>query len=253
MKLKKLDHLRQQEQVQHREAILQQEKIFELYIVPPTQLRMVYEENTSSTVPNPRRQDTTTNRQSDKDRKLHGDQNDVQTEEYGCNPGQAGLQTTLLHDYSVIIPVIDMDEEYAKTMIIDTYQQTAKKRTSAYNHRFIVFMIQHHAKKTKDVMRKAGLTDQEIDKVYDYFDERAPNLFNGPTDNWGTTTTTKIDCNKPLPRPYHQLPCSGRRHGNRSRHKGYSTTSTTTVLKLTYYVFGYDQDNDNENLVYNDY
>eukprot|EP00971_Amphidinium_carterae_P350918 6491806-Amphidinium_carterae.1 len=60
-----------------------------------TQLRMVYEEDSGSTVPNPR-QDATTDRQSDKDRRVHGDQDDVQTEEYDCVLGQAGLQTTPL-------------------------------------------------------------------------------------------------------------------------------------------------------------
>eukprot|EP00971_Amphidinium_carterae_P020039 395014-Amphidinium_carterae.1 len=73
--------------------------------------------------------------------------------------------------------------------------------------------------------------------------------------------STRLDRNEPLPRPHYQPPCSGttddyyaydQRHGNRSKRKGYSTTSTTTVLKLNYYVFGYCQDN-TDKLVYIEY
>eukprot|EP00971_Amphidinium_carterae_P256959 5101363-Amphidinium_carterae.6 len=32
----------------------------------------------------------------------------------------------------------------------------------------------------EDSLKKTGLTEQEIDKAYEYFDERAPNLFNSP-------------------------------------------------------------------------
>eukprot|EP00971_Amphidinium_carterae_P243656 4839095-Amphidinium_carterae.1 len=73
-----------------------------------------------------------------------------------------------------------MNEDHAKAMIIDIYQQATKKQTTAYTHRFILFMIHQHVERTKDVMKKAELTEQEIDKAYEHFDERAPNLFNGP-------------------------------------------------------------------------
>eukprot|EP00971_Amphidinium_carterae_P096961 1919468-Amphidinium_carterae.1 len=91
-----------------------------------------------------------------------------------------GYKQHHFHEYSVITTDIDMNEDYAKTMIVDIYQQAAKKQTTACNHRFIVFMIQYHAERRKDVMKRAGLTEQTIDKGYEYVDERTPNLFNGP-------------------------------------------------------------------------
>eukprot|EP00971_Amphidinium_carterae_P273908 5436201-Amphidinium_carterae.1 len=76
------------------------------------------------------------------------------------------------HNYSVITVDKYLDEEYARHMIIDIYAQYNKKEkqrkgtTFLSNHPtpqlphqngFMVFMIQHHAKKFTKIMKDAGV------------------------------------------------------------------------------------------------
>eukprot|EP00971_Amphidinium_carterae_P261671 5191276-Amphidinium_carterae.1 len=216
-----------------------------------------------------------------------------------------------------------MNEDYAKAMIIDIYQQAAKKQTTAYTHRFIVFMLQYHAERTNDVTKKAGLTEQEIDKAYEYFDESTPNLFNSPNvrnitglpplreiqreerdysenedddeedeeDDYDTafgereSSRQSAGTTRAAESQMKRRPMKGRRRTLAVRRPppgsivtnlyhahitnfhavappmttmpmtddSYSTTSTTTVLKLNYYLFGYHQDDDYESFVHNEY
>eukprot|EP00971_Amphidinium_carterae_P176639 3502002-Amphidinium_carterae.1 len=111
---------------------------------------------------------------------------------------------------------------------------------------------------TQDFLNEKTVDDQQN---YESIEHRKPHesKTNEKTwkNDWSTRTTARLDRNEPLPRPHHQRRCSGttddyyaydQRHGNRSRHKGYSATSTTTVLKLNYYLFGYYWDNNDVTL-----
>eukprot|EP00971_Amphidinium_carterae_P193775 3844885-Amphidinium_carterae.1 len=67
------------------------------------------------------------------------------------------------HDYSVVTTDIDMNEEYAKHMIIDIHAQATKKQElqqptqPPHQKRLILFMIQHHPTKITKIMKDAGL------------------------------------------------------------------------------------------------
>eukprot|EP00971_Amphidinium_carterae_P002981 58476-Amphidinium_carterae.2 len=64
-------------------------------------------------------------------------------------------------------------------MITEIYQQTAKKPEAqpGYQHRFRIFMVQHHRTRITKIMQDVGLTGRDIKDVYDWFDEKAPKHF----------------------------------------------------------------------------
>eukprot|EP00971_Amphidinium_carterae_P063397 1254694-Amphidinium_carterae.1 len=77
---------------------------------------------------------------------------------------------------------IDVNKEYAKHIIIDIYAQAEKKprSTPPWQHKFIVFMIQYHATRTKVIMKNTGLLEPQINQAYEHFDEKNSTLFNAP-------------------------------------------------------------------------
>eukprot|EP00971_Amphidinium_carterae_P348052 6490294-Amphidinium_carterae.7 len=85
-------------------------------------------------------------------------------------------------DFSVITTDIDFNEEYAKHMITDFYSQYEKKPGAQppWQHRFLLFMVQHHSTKITKIMQDAGLSAAQINQLYDYFDENAPRHFSRP-------------------------------------------------------------------------
>eukprot|EP00971_Amphidinium_carterae_P095748 1894967-Amphidinium_carterae.1 len=67
-------------------------------------------------------------------------------------------------------------------MITDIYAEYEKKPRAQppWQHRFLLLMIQHHSTKTTKIMQDAGLSAAQINQVYDYFDEKAPQHFSRP-------------------------------------------------------------------------
>eukprot|EP00971_Amphidinium_carterae_P290094 5759848-Amphidinium_carterae.3 len=67
---------------------------------------------------------------------------------------------TRVHDYSVISTNVYLNDEYAKKMITEIDQQAETKREPQlpWQHRFLMFLVQHYALKVPLLRQETGST-----------------------------------------------------------------------------------------------